>query len=140
MPQQNLDLVRSIWEAWERGDFDSTTWADPDIEYEIADGPSPGAWHGLAGMAHGWREFLSAWEDYRAAADEYIELDDERVLVLLRDVSGRGKSSGLKLSDVRSTRVNLFHVRDGKVTRLVIYFEGERALAELGLPSGGRAP
>jgi hypothetical protein len=29
--------------------------------------------------------------------------------------------------------VNLFHVRDGKVTRLVIYHEGERALAELGL-------
>jgi hypothetical protein len=46
-------------------------------------------------MAEGWREFLSAWEQYRAIADEYLELDDARVVVLLHDVSGRGKTSGL---------------------------------------------
>jgi ketosteroid isomerase-like protein len=133
MASSNVELVRSIFAAWERGDFSSTKWADPEIEYVIADGPAPGSWRGLPGMAEGWRNFLNAWEDYRAIADEYVELDDDRVVVLLHDVSGRGKTSGIELRDVRGKRVNLFHLRGGKVHRLVIYFEGERALADLGL-------
>jgi hypothetical protein len=36
---------------------------------------------------------------------------------------------------MRAKGAELFHIRDGKVTRLVIYWEGERALADLGLSS-----
>ena len=131
MSRESLDLVRSIFAAWERGDFSSAEWAHPEIEYVIADGPVPGSYKGLAEMAAGWREFLSAWEDFRAeGVDEYRELDSERVLALQR-FSVRGKASGLDLRRVRGA--NLFHVRRAKVTRLVLYWDRERALADLGL-------
>ncbi len=133
----NLDLVRSIYADWERGDFSSVEWAHPDIEFVYPDGPSPATWTGVSRMAEGTRSWLSAWEDFRTEADEYHELDDERVLVFARR-SGHGKTSGLQLGQLGSEGASLFHLRDGKVTRLVIYSNREHALADLGLaPEAG---
>jgi ketosteroid isomerase-like protein len=83
-------------------------------------------------MAEGWRDFLSAWEDYRTEAEEYREIDGERVYVPLR-ISGRGKASGLEMAH---SAASLFTLRSGKVTRLVIYWDRDRALADLGLEDG----
>jgi hypothetical protein len=83
-------------------------------------------------MAGTMRDLLNAWEEWRVQADDYRELDDEQVLVLDHR-SGRGKTSGLELSQIRTQGAHLFHIRDGKVTRLVRYLNRERAFADLGL-------
>jgi ketosteroid isomerase-like protein len=134
---ENLDLVRSIYAAWECGDYSSVEWADPEIEYVQADGPSPGTWTGR--MPKGARDWASAWEGYRVKAEEYRELDGERVLVLVLP-SGRGKRSGIELGELHSRGAHVFHVRDGKVTRLVTYMDRDRALADLGLDPEGDSP
>jgi ketosteroid isomerase-like protein len=139
MTSPNVELVRSLFAAWERGEFSSGEWVHPEIEYVMADGPSPGTWTGLAEAAEGFRDFLGAWEDYRIEADDYRELDDERVLVLIRR-SGRGKISGLELGQVQTEGAVLFHVRGGKVTRQVVYFDRDRALADLGIAPEGGSP
>jgi ketosteroid isomerase-like protein len=128
---ENLDLVRSIYAGWERGDFSSTAWADPEIEFVSADGPAPGS-TGLAGMGKRWSDFLSVWEDVRVEVREWRELDDESVLVLSR-WSGRGKTSGLELGQTQPAGANVFHIRDGSVRKLVLYWSAEHALADLGL-------
>jgi ketosteroid isomerase-like protein len=136
MSSANLDLVRSIYADWERGDFRSVAWADPEIELVRPDSLEEDVLTGLASTAKGWREWLSAWDDYHAEAHEYVALDDERVLVLGR-MSGRGRMSGA-IGDTEV--VNLFHIRDGKVTRLVLYSSRERAFTDLGLaPDAGAA-
>src|SRR5206468_12650492 len=114
MASTNLDLVRAIVLAWERGDYSSADWAYPEIELVTADGPAPASRSGLAGMAEGEREFLNAWEDYRLVADEYRELDGEHTLVIVRH-SGRGKASGLDLGEMGEKGAVLFRIRDGKV-------------------------
>ena len=130
---ENLELVRSIYAAWERGDFfTSADWADPEIAFVVADGVSPYSGTGLSGMAHGFRSFLSAWESLHVEVDDCREIDNERVLVLTH-LSGRGKTSGVDLTQMQTKQANLFHIRDGKVIRLVVYNFRERAFADLGL-------
>jgi ketosteroid isomerase-like protein len=132
MSQENVEVVRTIFGAWERGDYSSAEWAHPEIGLVIADGPTPGSWTGVAAMAEAWREALSAFEELCPQADEYRALDDERVLVLMH-FSGRGKTSGLEVGEIHMKGANLFHVRGGKVSRLVLYWDRERAFADLGL-------
>jgi ketosteroid isomerase-like protein len=74
----------------------------------------------------------NAREGYHFEADEYRELDHERILALGRQ-SGRGKTSGLELGQMRAKGTALFQIRDGKVTKHVIYWDRDRALADLGL-------
>jgi ketosteroid isomerase-like protein len=132
MSQENVGLVRSMYAQFQRGDYTSAEWAHPEIETVMVDGPAPGSWTGVAEAMEGWRDFLSAWEGYHAEAEEYRELDDERVLVVVRR-SGRGKTSGIELADMAAKGAALYHVKDGKVTRQVVYLDRERALADLGL-------
>jgi ketosteroid isomerase-like protein len=132
MSQENVDLVQSILAAWERGDWSSVEWAHPEIEFVIADGPEPGSWIGLPGLAEGARATLNTWENFHIEVDECRELDRERVLALF-EFRGRGKSSSFDLGELQSEGLHLFHIRDGKVERLVRYFDRERGFADLGL-------
>jgi ketosteroid isomerase-like protein len=129
MSSANLDIVRSIYADWGRGDWSVGDWAHPEIEFVLADGPDPSSWVGVSASAEAWRQFLSAWTDYRGQAREFREIDDERVYVLIH-VTGRGKTSGLAMERLSA---NLLTLRSGKVTRLAVYWDAENALAELGL-------
>src|SRR5947209_8677315 len=126
---ENLELVRSIYAEWERGDFPAQPeWADPAISFEVPDGPEPSIRTGIA-AAPGVEGFVELWETLRFIAEEYRELDDGSVLVLSR-MRGRGKGSGV---EVDQPRAGLFQVCDGQVTRLALYWDRDRALADLGL-------
>ena len=127
-----LDLVRSIYAAWERGEFGSAEWAHADIEWEAVGGPEPSSGRGIASLAAAWRDFLAAWADYRVLPDEYRELDGERVLTLLAAYA-RGRASGLEAQGGDTAGANLMHVRDGRVVKSVAYWDRDRALADLGL-------
>jgi ketosteroid isomerase-like protein len=116
----NLDLVRSIYADWERGNFSRADWADPEIEFVIAEGVNAGSWRGVAATAEAWRDYLRAWESRRVEVEEYRELDEKRVLVLVH-LLGRGKTNGLELGQAGAKGANLLHVRNGNVTRLVAY-------------------
>ena len=132
MSQENVDLLRLILAAWERGDYSSAEWAHPEIEYVVVDGPEPGSGKGLMGLAQAWGAWVSAWEDLRIEVDEYRELDDERVLVLARK-TGRGKQSGLEIDDMHAKGAAIFQVRGGKVTKMALYYDREVAFADLGV-------
>jgi hypothetical protein len=92
----NLDLVRSIYADWERGDYRRADWALSEIEYVQADGPHPGTWIGQT--PDGFRDLLSAWTEFQTRPESYRELDEERVFVLTH-VWARGKASGVEFPE-----------------------------------------
>jgi ketosteroid isomerase-like protein len=128
----NLDLVRSMYAASERGEDFPTGWAHPGVEFVIADGPEPSSGTGLSHANDVWRDFVSPWDQFRPEVEDFRELDNERILVLGRAV-GKGKQSGLDLQLMRTEFADVVHVRDGKVIKVVVYFDRDRAFADLGL-------
>ena len=128
----NLDLVRSIYAAMKRGGVNPAEWADPEIELVFADGPSPGTWTGVPAMIEGWRDYLRDWEGYYSEIVECRELDDERVLVF-DELRGRARTSGVDLAQISPKGADLRHVRDGELVKIVLYYDSDRALADLGV-------
>ncbi len=130
MSVDNVELVRSIYEAWEAGDFSRTTdWAHTEIECVSFGGPVSGGYTGAAAIENGWRAMLEILDDAQPEAQEYRDVDEERVLVLGR-LHGREKDTG---ADVEQFRANLFRIREGKVVRLIFYWDRGRAFADLGI-------
>ncbi len=129
---ENLDLVRSIYAEWESGKFNAAPWAHSEIQFVMIGGPDPGIWTGIVGMAEAWHRFLDAWEDFRVVADEYRELDPGRILVLIHR-GGHGRTSRLDVEEMGSMAADLFQIDERKVTRLVNYWDRDRAFADLGL-------
>jgi hypothetical protein len=135
MTSPNLELVRSIYTSWERGAH--RYWADPQIQYVTVGVSDSGARHG-AYAVESFRGWLSAEIDWKATAHNYLELDRERVLVPYR-VRARAKAQRPERGSARMEGATLFELREHRVTRIIQYFDHDRAFAELGLAPPGKA-
>ena len=128
MPDENVDLVRRIYTAWERGDFSETWWCADDIEFEITDGLPPIRVRGADAMRSAWRDWLQGWESFHTRAEEFRDLGD--AVLAINTFGGEGRTSGLQ-PDARGATV--WTIRDGRVTRLALYAGVENAFADLGI-------
>jgi ketosteroid isomerase-like protein len=130
----NLDLVRSIYDAWGRGGFSSAERAAPQIQY-INTGVHDQAWLGRDGMLEGFRDWIRVWSDWTVIAEQYLEPDANRVLVRFES-SRPMRASGPEAERLSLRGATLFDVRDDMVTRIVQYADRDRAFADLGLCGG----
>jgi ketosteroid isomerase-like protein len=126
MSEENVEIVRSIYARWEKGDFSNVDWADPDIEFQI---PDEQPVRGVAAMARAWGEWLKAWNDIALSPEAFHERGDR--VVGVHHFRGQGKRSGIPAHDF-SVACD-FTLRDGKVTRLILYSNKDDALEAAGL-------
>jgi ketosteroid isomerase-like protein len=122
MSQENVEIVRRVYEGWSRGDFSQAELFDPEIEFEMVDWPHPAKSRGLEAMRETWLASLGVWDDFRAQPDEVIDHGDK--VLVLNSISGRGKGSG---ADVTALTATLWTVEDGRVVRLALYWDTARA-------------
>jgi ketosteroid isomerase-like protein len=132
MSQENVEVVRRGYAAWEKTGSLDFEFLDPEIEWrgprEFPDLAEPRFGH------DGVTEYLAtlneAFEDYRMGPEEFIDAGDDRVLVFSRE-GGRGKGSGAEVQT--HPTAHLWTIRDGKAIRMESYWERAEALEAAGL-------
>ena len=132
MSQENVEIVRRIFQQWASGSLSSTEVFDSDVEYSRIGAETPaleGRWLGLDEMRTAMREYLEAVADLRIEAERIIDLGGERVLVLSRHTA-RGKQSGVPIEHEIG---DVFTLRDGKIVRFDSYWDRAEALEAVGL-------
>jgi ketosteroid isomerase-like protein len=130
MSQENVELLRPVYEEWERGNLRAgAELLDPEVESVWPrEFPSGGTYRGLKGHGDAMREWLSPWEDFRLIAEGFYEADN-RVVVPFR-VRGRGKESGV---EVERRWAHIWTLRGDKAVRFEVYLDPAEALAAVGL-------
>jgi ketosteroid isomerase-like protein len=128
MSQANVEIVRKIYGAWERGDFSSTDWADPEIEFTIP-GPDLEVHRGIDSMGRAWADWLGVFDELSIRGESFHDGGDK--VVVEQVFRGKGKGSGIPIDEIRGAVVCT--MRNGKVTRFEGHTTLEAALASAGL-------
>ena len=127
MSQENVEVVRAVWEAWERGDMTALfALYDPEIVWDMthAGGDLSAEHHGHEGVKTMFRAWTEPFDSYHAHAEEFIEVG-EAVVVRLRQ-GGRGRQSGVEVEMPPYWQV--YRVKDGLVSQIVVYLNEADAL------------
>lgn len=119
MTSTNLDLVRSIYADWARGDFSDLEWAHSEIEYVNPPGAiEPGTRRGLAAFRRAIASVFEGWDTWHMEPQK-LEAFGDQVAVAVR-YRGRGRGSGAEVEGFESA---LWTVRKGKVVRYEWFHE-----------------
>ena len=137
MSQEDVEVVRGLYERWERGDFSSTDRYDPQVQHARIGAETPdleGRWLGVDGLSAAFREYLGSFSSLRIRAERIIDVGNGRVLALVRHTA-TGKLSG---APIEHDLGDLFTLRDGRIVQYDSYWDRAKALEAAGLD--GPAP
>jgi ketosteroid isomerase-like protein len=129
MSQENVEIVRRIYDGWSRGDFSAgTNLMAPDFEWQQHDeAVEPGSHRG-ASIGGAIRKIFEVYDDFRVEPEEYVDAGDQVVVIARNRATGRG--SGVEL-DQRFAFV--WTVQQGKLVRLQVFEDRRDALEAAGL-------
>ena len=128
MSQENVELVRAGFAAFERGDVTEmlNLMSDQLVVYR-AD-PDDATFHGKEGFLEATAEWTEGFSEWAVVPQEFIDAGDF-VVVRVRQVV-RGESSGVS---VEAAFWFVFEVNGTKVTKLSVYARRSEALEAVGL-------
>jgi ketosteroid isomerase-like protein len=129
MSKRNVEIVRSIYEAFGRDEFPMEV-IDPEVEYVNPVGAvEEGTRQGLTAFRAAVEKVFEGWATWHMEPEQLTAVGDQ-VAVVVR-YRARGRTSGLELEGRESA---LFTLREGKVVRYAWFHEPEDALRAAGKP------
>jgi ketosteroid isomerase-like protein len=129
MSEENVEVVRRMYAAFDRGDGESALAAfDPDVVIDASHRVDGRIGHGREEMATILAEWLGAWEDWREEVEDIRDVGDQ--VLVISTQRGRGKGSGVEFENRFGM---LYELRDGAIVRWMVYDDPARALEAAGL-------
>ena len=130
MSQENVELVRAAFQAWDPNDTERfALHLDPTFEYEMSYGPEKGVYRGWQATLDAWHQWQEPFSQFRWEADDFIDAGDDGVVVPFIE-GGQGRASGVQ---VEQRPAYVCSVRKGKIRRLTEYRTTADALEAVGL-------
>jgi ketosteroid isomerase-like protein len=129
MSQENVEVVRALYAATHRGDWETAMeFYDPDVVLDMVGMPESGRYCGRDALFAFYRRWFGTWDQLEIDPERFIDADD-RVVVVIR-LAGVGKRSGLPTS-IRAADV--ITVRSGKIVHQAGYTDPAQAFEAAGL-------
>src|SRR6266496_526651 len=122
MSQENVEIVRSIYEAFNRGDWEAA-FRDtrPDVELTTPPGgPNSGTYRGREECEAYFRELLTPFEAWAVQPEEFFERGDQVAVVVKSRARPKGSSAEI---EIRTGA--LWTIREDKATSLRFFSKPE---------------
>jgi ketosteroid isomerase-like protein len=131
MSQENVEIVRAVYDEWEKGNFQAGggLWDQRVLFIPVPELPGSGDYHGPEGVSRFMRGFLESWAKYTIAAEEFTKVGDSVVVVTRQHGIGRG--SGIAGQSSQQTHIWTFRGR--AVIRFEAFAHRAEALEAVGL-------
>ena len=129
MSEENIELVRVFYDAWERQDIEYIL-ANCDPEIVIVqpnEVPDAKTYRGHTGVREAFEDWPRQWESFSAKLLRLIDVDEERLISVNRQtLSARGIDFDQEIAFLHTQR-------DGKALRVDMFLTVEQALRAAGL-------
>ena len=130
MSSHNLEIVRRLYQAFNRGALDSMLEAaNADVEFDASERlPDEGVIRGRDAYRRFFERTFDTWERFVVEVDELLDAGDA-VVALVR-ISGVGKSSQVT---VEESTAHVVWLREGRPYRVKVFADRDDALRAAGL-------
>ena len=125
MSEQNVVVVRSMWDAFLRNDFEAALSAfEPDVEWDGTNLPDGTVSRGLDAVVEHLTKWAETWEIWEIELEQVIDAGGDQVIAFIRE-RGRTKA-GLEVNERHS---ELYTVRNGKIAYRRGFSDADEALS-----------
>ena len=129
MSEENVEVIRAVWEAWNAGDMDAVReMHDPDVILRtVADWPEQGPYLDREAVMRFYEQLRDTWDtDTLEASSDFLHPADRVVVRLTLHGVGHGPRADLEYTVIYS-------VRKRKIREIEFFQDHDEALEAAGL-------
>jgi len=126
--QENVEVVKAAFDAWNAGDMDRLRdMYNPNIVlHMVPDWPEPGPYAGREAVMREWAQLRETWDADVGEPISFVDVGDRVVVRQMWRGFGRGPEANIEMTII-------FKLRQGRVTCQEYFWDHAAALKAVGL-------